>query len=175
MIFTDLIRKNAKIRQIISGKPVVVISPNGLVYESFKSLNITIDDITEMLRQNGYYSFDQILYAIIETNGKISIIPQSDNAPATAKDLGVKNPPAEIPSIVISDGKMMKEAMIELNLDIDSLKKILDNLNISSVKDVIVLSIDKNGRTYYQTKNNKATTIENIFKEIQLWNFGFQC
>ena len=106
-IITLLVRKNAKIRRIVSGQPVVVISPNGLEYQALKSLNITIDDIVEMLRQNGYFSFEQILYAIIETNGKISVIPKSKFAPATAQDIGVENPEAKLPSIVISDGKMM--------------------------------------------------------------------
>ena len=48
---TFLTRKNAKIRRIISGQPVVVISPNGIEYKSLKNLNITIDDLNEMMRQ----------------------------------------------------------------------------------------------------------------------------
>ena len=136
-----------------SGRPVVVISPNGLEYEAFKALNINIDDLTEMIRQNGYYSFDQILYAIIETNGKISIIPKSANAPATAQDLGVNNPPAKIPSIVISDGKIMTSQMKELNLNKDKLEKVLNHLNIKSIKNLIILSIDGDGKVYYQNQN----------------------
>ncbi len=172
---TLLTRKNAKIRKLVSGQPVVVISPNGLEYKAFKSLNITIDDITEMLRQNGYYSFDQILYAIIETNGKISVIPKSANAPATAQDLGVNNPEAKIPSVVISDGKMMKSQMEELKLDVKTVNRILNYLNINSVKDVLILSIDNNGKTFYQTYKTPAKTIENIYKEVDLWNSGYPC
>ena len=167
---TLLTRKNAKIRRIISGKPIVVISPNGLEYQAFKDLNINIDDITEMLRQNGYYSFDQILYAIIETNGKISIIPKSANAPATAADVGVNNPPAKIPSIIISDGKMMKSQMRELKFDAKKLNKLLNHLKIKSVKDVIILSLDEDGKLYYQTKAESCKTIENINLEVLLWN-----
>lgn len=165
---TLLTRKSAKVRKIVSGQPVVVISPKGLEYQAFKSLNITIDDITEMLRQNGYYSFDQILYAIIETNGKISIIPKSANAPATAQDVGADNPPAQIPSIVISDGKMMKSQIKEIGLDIKKLNKILNHLKINAVKDVIILSVDANGKIFYQIKNETCKTVENIFKEIKL-------
>ena len=165
---TLLTRKNIKIRRIMSGRPVVVISPKGLEYQAFKDLNINIDDITEMLRQNGYYSFDQVLYAIIETNGKISIIPKSANAPATAQDVGAKNPEAKLPSIVISDGKMMKTQMHEANLDDIKLKKLLEHLKIKSVNDLIILSIDEDGKVYYQTKNDECKTIENINKEITL-------
>lgn len=165
---TVLSRKFIKIRRLMSGRPIVVISPNGLEYQAFKDLNLNIDDITEMLRQNGYYSFDQILYAIIETNGKISIIPKSKNAPATAQDVGAKNPPAKIPSIIISDGKMMQAQMQELQINKQKLAKILDHLNIKSIKDLIILSIDSDGKLFYQVKNNSCQTIENIFKEINL-------
>lgn len=174
-IITLLVRKNAKIRRIVSGQPVVVISPNGLEYQAFKNLNITIDDICEMLRQNGYYSFEQILYAIIETNGKISIIPKSQFAPATAQDIGVENPEAKIPSIVISDGKMMKSQMQELKIDENTINDILNHLNINSVKEVIILSLTKDGKLYYQTKNKSAQTVQNIYKEMEKWNCGYQC
>lgn len=167
-LITLLTRKNAKIRRIVSGQPIVVISPNGLEYKAFKNLNITIDDISEMLRQNGYYSFSQILYAIIETNGKISIIPKSNNAPATAEDVGVQNPPAKIPSIIVSDGKMMKSQMREVQIDAKKLNKILNHLKVNSVKDLIILSLDEDGKVYYQTKTTPAQTIENIYKEINL-------
>ena len=165
---TLLTRKNIKIRRIVSGRPVVIISPNGLEYQAFKDLNINIDDITEMLRQNGYYSFDQILYAIMETNGKMSIIPNSANAPATAQDVGVNNPPAKIPSIIVSDGKMMKTQMKEINIDNKKLNKILDYLEVNSIKDLIILSLDDDGKLYYQTKKDKCKTIQDINKEISL-------
>lgn len=167
-LITLLTRKSSKIRTLISGQPVVVISPNGLEYKAFKKLNLTIDDISEMIRQNGYYSFDQILYAIIETNGKISIIPKSDNAPATAKDVKVNNPPAKIPSIIISDGKIMKSQLEEIQIDSIKLNKILTHLNITSIKDLIILTIDNDGKLFYQTHSSKAESIENIFEEVDL-------
>ena len=98
----------------MSGKPVVVISPNGIEYQALKELNMNVDDLYEMMRQGGYYSFEQILFAIIETNGKMSLIPTSENAPATAKDVNANNPPAELPYVVVSDGKLIKEKLNRL-------------------------------------------------------------
>lgn len=161
-------RKCIKLRRIVSGRPIVIISPKGLEYQAFKDLNINIDDLTEMLRQNGYYSFDQVLYAIIETNGKVSIIPKSANAPATAQDVNANNPEAKIPSIIISDGKMMQTQMKEININKEKLTKILNFINAKSIKDIIVLSIDDDGKMFYQTKNEKSKTVENIYKEINL-------
>ena len=49
---------------------MVVISPKGIEYDALKNLNMNINDILEMMRQLGYYNLEQVLYAIIETNGK---------------------------------------------------------------------------------------------------------
>lgn len=153
-ILTLLTRKSVKIRRLMSGKPVIVISPKGIEYQALKDLNMCIDDLLEMIRQSNYYSFDQVLYGIIETNGKLSVIPTSSNAPATAKDVNVINPPAQLPQIIVSDGKLIKNALKSSILDNKAFNKMLQNLKIKSVKNLIILSIDNEGKVYYQTKNN---------------------
>lgn len=164
---TFLTRKSVKIRRLMSGRPVIVISPNGIEYEALKQLNMNTDDLLEMIRQSNFYSFEQVLYAIIETNGKMSVIPTSENAPATAKDIKVNNPPAELPYIVISDGKMIKDSLLSLDLNAEFIYQIINHLNIKSIKEIVLLSIDKNGKIYYQTKNEKFKVIENIFDEVK--------
>lgn len=164
---TILTRKSVKFRTLLSGKPIVVISPNGIEYQALKDLNMTVDDVLEMIRQNNYYSFDQVLYAIIETNGKMSVVPTSMNAPATAKDLKVENPPANLPHLIVSDGKVIKEQLKALKLDMKKLNKILETIQVESIKDIIVLSIDTKGKMYYQTKGQKYNIIDNIYKELK--------
>ena len=153
-ILTLLTRKSIKLRRLMSGKPVIVISPKGIEYQSLKDLNMCIDDLLEMIRQSNYYSFDQILYAIIETNGKLSVIPTSENAPATAKDVNAVNPKAELPFIIVSDGKLIKNALKSSSLDNKTFNKLLQLLKIKSLKDLIILSVDNNGKVYYQLKNS---------------------
>lgn len=166
-LITLLSRKNIKIRRIMSGKPVIVISPNGIEYQALKDLNMNVDDLYEMMRQGGYYSFEQILYAIIETNGKMSLIPTSENAPATAKDVGVKNNDAQLPHVIISDGKIIKEQLKQMQLDNKKLSKILAKLKIKNIKQVIILSLDSEGKIYYQLKGEKFKLIENIYSEVE--------
>ena len=167
-LITLLTRKNVKIRRIMSGKPIVVISPNGIEYQALKDLNINIDDLIEMIRQNGYFSFEQILYAIIETNGKMSVIPTTKNSPITAQDLEISKQEANLPSIIINDGKIMKSQMKEQKLDIKKLNKIIKHLKINSIKDIIVLSLDEKGKIYCQKKGENFIIIENIYQEITL-------
>lgn len=165
---TLLTRKSMFIRRFMSGSPIIVINPDGIDYKALKELNMNIDDLSEMTRQLNYYSFDQILYAIVETNGKMSIIPVSSCAPATAQDVGANNPPAEIPRVVISDGKIIKDRLNSINLDMEKLNKILDYLKVKDLKKVLILSIDSQGKTYFQQKGEQYQIINNIKKEIKL-------
>lgn len=167
-IITLLTRKNIKIRRFMSGRPVVVISPNGIEYKALKELNMNIDDLLESIRQCNFYSFDQILYAIIETNGKMSVIPTSACSPTTAHDFNIQNPPANLPHVIVSDGKIIKEEMKLVDLDNKKLNKILNYIKIKSLKDLIILSIDSEGKTYYQKKGEKFQLIEDIKKEVKL-------
>ena len=158
---TLLTRKNQKIRRLMCGKPIIVINSNGIEYQAIKDLNMSVDDLIEMLRQLGYYSFDQVLYAIIETNGKLSVIPTSGNAPATAKDVNANNEPAQLPRIIVSDGKTLKNELKELNISYKAFNKMLSDLQATSIKDILVLSIEENGKIYFQLKNKQFKIIEN--------------
>ncbi len=165
---TLLTRKSIKIRRLMSGRPVIVISPKGIEYKALKDLNMNIDDLMEAIRQCNYYSLDQVLYGIVETNGKISVIPKSENAPATAQDVKVQNPPAQLPHIVVSDGKLIKAELDMLNLTTEKLNKIFKHIKVSGIKDLIILALDEQGKLSYQTKNGQLTLIKNIFEEIKL-------
>lgn len=168
-MITVLIRKNVKFRRFLSGKPMIILSPNGIEYETLEKLNMNIDDILEMMRQQGYYHFDQILYAIVETNGKISIIPTNDNTPLTCKDLKINNPDAKLPYILVSNGKLDYDQLNLANLSTENFNKILTFLQIKAIKNIIVFTFDKNGKIYYQIQNETFKIIENIYKEIELW------
>ncbi|MBO5910226.1 MAG: DUF421 domain-containing protein [Clostridia bacterium] len=163
---TMLTRKSILLRKIISGQPVVLISPEGINYTALKKLNMNLNDLQESLRQCNYFSFEQVQYAIIETNGKMSVIPTASNAPATAQDVKANNPEQELPMLIISDGKLMKDNIKNLELKDSDLNKLLSKLNIKNIKDIIVMSLDTSGKLYYQIKNKPYNVIEDINKLI---------
>lgn len=165
---TLLSRRSVKIRRLMSGKPIVVISPRGIEYQALKDLNINLDDLLEMIRQCNYYGFEQVLYAIIETNGKMSIIPASQYAPATAGDLKIDNPPAKLPHLIISNGKIIKDQMEKVNLNENTLSELLNAINAKSIKDILVMSVNEEGKVYYQIKGQSFKIIDNLKKEIKL-------
>ena len=159
---TMLARKSIIFRKIVSGQPVIVISPEGINYEALKKLNMNLHDLQESLRQCNYFYFDQIQYAIVETNGKISVVPKSQYAPATAQDVDAKIEKAELPILIITDGKLMKDNLKLVNIDETQLNNLFKALEISKAKDVVVMSLNSAGKMYYQLKNQQYKVVENI-------------
>ncbi len=162
-LLTLLTRVSTKMSGIISGKPVIVINNKGIDYKAMKKLNITIDDIFEAMRGLGFFSLDQVEYAIMETNGKLSVLPKAECAPATNESVGAKVEPAVIPVNLVSEGKIMKDnlpvAGVDENFVLDFLKK---NAGKAKLKDVLVMTIDKNGLVYLQLKTGSKQTFENV-------------
>ena len=159
---TMLTRKSLFLRKIISGQPVIVISPDGINYQALKKLNMNLHDLQESLRQCNYFSFEQVRYAIIETNGKMSVIPTAEGSPATASDVNANNPQPELPTLIVSDGKMMTENMQKMNITPDKLNNLLTKLSINKIKDIIVMNLDNSGKMYYQLKNQNFKVVQDI-------------
>ena len=157
-------RKSFLARRIIDGKPVIVINPDGIQYEKLKDLNLNINELQDSLRTSGYFHFDEIEYAIIETNGKMSIIPKSEKRPVSCKDLKLKPEPASIDLTLIIDGKIMEKNLAKLNLKENFLLKYLNKAKITDIKDLLVVTISTNGILYIQPKKGKCQIFDTNFK-----------
>lgn len=162
-------RKSITLRKIISGKPVIVINPNGIDYESLKKLNMNFNDLNEALRGLNYFSLDQIQYAIVETNGKITVLPNADNAPLCATDFDIKKEESTLPIMLICDGKIMKENMRIAKLSEDFLCKEIQKAGAFKIKDVMIATIDNAGKMYVQPKDKKYKTFTTNFKGGDNW------
>ena len=141
---------SGKFSQFVSGKPVIVINPKGIDYKALKNLDISIDDVFESLRGSGYFKIEQVQYAIMETNGKMSVLPKSDFAPLTVKDMKIKVEKSTIPINIINEGKIVKENLKIANIDELTIQNIFKKAGVKKVKDVLLLTIDKAGEVYLQ-------------------------
>jgi len=156
---TILSRASSKFSSFLSGKPVIVINPDGIDVKALKNLNLSVDDVFEAIRGCGYFSIEQIQFAIMETNGKMSVLPKSQFAPATAGDLKLETEKAVVPVNIIQEGRINKDNLKVLDLDEVKLKQILAQGKIKHVKDVLVLTVDKSGNVYLQKYGEKYQTM----------------
>lgn len=155
-LLTILTKSSQWLSKVISGKPVIVINPNGIDYNAMKKLNLSTDDLYAALRECGYFSIGQVQYAIMETNGKVSVMPKAEYAPATNGDNKNKVEDSFLPIILISEGKLMKDNLKVARLDEEKVNTILKKQKVYKIKDVLLLSVDQSGQGYIQTMKGEG-------------------
>ena len=148
-------RKSMIARYLISGKPAIVISPKGINYTELKALNMTLDDLFELMRGCDVFNIEDVSYAILETNGKLCIMKKSEVEPASREDLKVKVSQNSIPISIIMDGKIMEDNLKTVELDRGFLDIYIKKANLEKVSDVLLMNIDKNGKVFIQGKFSK--------------------
>ena len=173
-------RSSNFLNKVISGKPVIVVNPKGIDYQAIKNLNISVDDLFEAIRGCGFFSLDEVQYAIVETNGTVNVLPKKDSAPVTVGDLKETMPQENlkleklkeidettIPITLVAEGKINKNNLKLSKLNESKLQKIIKNAGGKHIKDILILTIDGNGKIYYQQKKGTFKTLEiDYSKEI---------
>ena len=145
-------------KKVFSGKPSLVINKNGIDVRELKRNNLDVEDLISAMRTAGYYSFEQIAYAIFEANGNLSVMPSS-----------YKQECPSLPVLLINCGRMIKNNYSMLKLSPEFNKKLLKDNNISSLKNITVLTVDGNGKAYMQVKNKRFCTFTVKLAEGVKW------
>lgn len=153
-------QKSDSLNKIICGKPVIVINPKGIDYKALKALNISIDDVFEAMRGCGYFKLEQVQYAIMETTGKMSIMPKSGCAPVTNEELKLKVEEAALPINIISEGKLLRDNLKIARVSLEDVMKSLEKFGIKKIKDILILTLDKNGEAFLQKKYGEYITFK---------------
>ena len=157
-LFSVLEKSGRLFKRVISGKPSIVINSMGVDICELKKNNLGVDDLIESMRSLGYFSFDQLSYAIFESNGKLSALESP-----TAK---IDNP--SIPVLLIESGKIDNDNVKVLNstnLGIENF--LLDNQ--IKLKNVEVMTVDGNGRAYVKEKTKKYKILNFNVTEGNQW------
>lgn len=144
--------KSERIRSLFCGTPTVVIKNGEILEEQMRNLRMNVNDLLEQMRAKGFFDLAEVEYAVMETNGQLSVMPRSDCRPLQPSDIHLA-PDNEIPAItVILDGKVNQNALTELQHDEAWLKKRLAKHSIKSFQEVFYASIDGQGHLFCQLK-----------------------
>lgn len=139
--------KYIRFRKFINGKPVIVVDSDGICSEAIRKLNLNVNDLLEMIRQQGYFSLQEIKYAIIETNGKLSIMENEE-----------AEQPQSIPTTIVMEGKFLGNNAEPLQITKESILKLITDRKLK-MKDVLLLTVDSN-QVFLQAKNQKYEVFE---------------
>ena len=132
-------------KTVLSGSPSIVLNKNGIDDTQLKKNNLDVSDLIESLRSEGYFALDAVEYALYEAEGNFSALPKKD----------YQNLQSSLPILLIDEGKFDKKN-IELtqkteNYYLDVLKK----HGCKDIKQVLVMTVDGDGKVYFQKKGNK--------------------
>jgi len=149
IVLSFLSQKSEKVRKILSGSASLIISKGKIDVKELKRLRINIDDLSEELRMNGYTSVGEIEYAILETNGEISIIPKAHLKPVSPNDLNIKVKTATMHKNIVKDGAVEMKNLQEIGKNVKWLEEILKKEK-TEVESVFLMSSD--GNEYFLQK-----------------------
>lgn len=146
--------KCPKLKNIASARPSVLIRHGKIDQKELQRIRISVDELISEIRQEGLSTFAEVDYAILEQNGKISVIPKKNEQPLTPKDAGLQITESGILHALIEDGTVNKYNMKEMNLDLAWLTAKLQERSLT-VKQVFFLGIDDAEQLYWVEKENQ--------------------
>ncbi len=158
-----LSRKSLLMRKFFSGKPVILVDPDGVNYENLQKVNMNFNDLTEGIHTAGYFNLDEILYVILQTNGTMTIVNRAPYSPVTADDLNIKKSPATLPMILVTKGKIIKENLLKAEIDENFILNEIKKVGINSIKEILILTLNNTGKIYVQPRGKKFSTIQSNY------------
>ena len=141
LLLSFLSLKSSKIRKLLCGKPVILIENGNILQQNLRKTRITLDQLTGHLREKDVLDLRSVQYAILETNGNLSVFPYPKEMPASARDAGIKVRQQFLPVTIVSDGKLMEHNLAIAKKDKQWLHRILEE-NHADLQDTWLLTVD---------------------------------
>jgi uncharacterized membrane protein YcaP (DUF421 family) len=147
--------KSEKLRTLLNGEPSVLVKDGKVDIRELKHLRYNLDDLLEELRLKGYFNLNEIHYAMMETNGDISVIPKTSSSPPNREDLNLKVEDEPLPIPVILDGNINYRNLTLMKKDMTWLEKKLRENNIENPKDIFIAILYSNSeKIFFQYKDD---------------------
>lgn len=145
VLMSWLTLKSKRIRSIVTGCPKIIIRDGVVEQKVLKDLRFSVDDLMTALRVNGVFDISDVQFAIVETNGNISVYEKPERQAVKNSDMKIKTQNFDPPSVIISDGKIDTQGFTETGLESKWLTDLMKR-NRVSISDVFLLTADKNGK-----------------------------
>lgn len=151
-----LTMKSIKLRRFFMDIPTVIIEDGVLLEESLKKVKYDINDFLEQCREQGYFDISEIAYAVMESSGKISILPKAENKVITRKDMKIKGEKSSLVANIIIDGKIMYENLQVMKKDEKWLLKKVKEKG-KHIENILLATLDTNDKFQIYEKSLKKS------------------
>ena len=144
--------RSIRLRRLLCGKPVILIENGRILQENLRKTRVTIDELTGLLRLKDVMDLRSVRYAILETNGSLSVFPYAEEKPASAADAGIAVRQQYLPFTIVCDGCLIEENLRKAKKDTLWLQKVLQDHN-AQLQETWLLTVDQTDRVVYYRKD----------------------
>ncbi len=130
------------VKNVICGKPSVVINRDGVDEYQLKKNNLDVSDLIESMRSAGYFNLDDVYYGLYEANGSFSALEKPEKAAYS------------LPLLLIDRGKPDKENLKKCGFDKETFKAFLSKQG-ARAGEIVVMTVNGEGRVYFQKRGEK--------------------
>ena len=141
------------VRRVLCGKPVILIENGKVNQKALRATRVTLDELTGHLREKDVLDIQSVQYAILETNGNLSVFPWPKEKPALAKEAGVQVKSQYLPISIIEDGYLYGENLAVAKRDKKWVQQVLDE-HRTSLKQTWLLTVDEKGHVLWLPKED---------------------
>ena len=143
--------RSIRFRKLLCGKPVILIENGKILRENLRRTRVHLDELTEHLRQKDVLDIRTVQYAILETDGSLSVFLWAGDRPATAKEAGIRGREELLPVTIISDGTLLKENLQVAGKDRAWVDRVLKQRG-AEIGDTLLLTVDRSDRIVFYSK-----------------------
>ncbi|NLB78281.1 MAG: DUF421 domain-containing protein [Clostridiaceae bacterium] len=150
------------VAKVLEGEPVIVIMNGKIMEKALKKAKYRISDILELMRNQGVFDPNEVDFAIIESNGQLSILKKAEHLPLTPKDMNIPVKNSCISTELIYDGILIEENLRQLNKDKAWLMSELKAHGINNVSEVFLVTLNPEGSIYIDKYDDHITKVTDI-------------
>lgn len=147
--------KSNKVKALVDDKPTIVIKNGKILEKELKKSRLPVSDLTMLLRLQGVFSVKDVHFAVLETNGELSIFKKVAQQPATKQDVKAQiTIPEYMPTTIIDDGEIVIKNLQGLNLTEEWVMKQLKKHGVNSPQQVFYAEVESDGSVYMDLRDD---------------------
>ncbi len=153
LVLSEVSLRSIRLRKLLCGKPVILIENGKILRNNLKKTRITLDELTGHLREKDILDVTAVQYAILETNGNLSVFPYPKERPANAGEAGIQVKKQYLPVTVVADGRLYKDNLALTGKTEKWVEKTLRQRK-ATLSDTWLLTVDEGGNVVFLRKED---------------------
>lgn len=151
--------KSEGARHILAGKPQIIIAKGVLQEDVMRNARYSINDLMEQLRSKDVFDITQVAYAIIETDGTLSVLLDGAHQQITMQALHLFSHAQAPCELIVLDGRLHTENLSRFEVDEAWLLKELEEMGFVDVSTLFIVSLSPEGALFAQTKQKHGAIV----------------